>query len=418
MAPLTQLRHDYNIQKRLDDNVYIVRRRSDHVQFLGSRWDGSTVSPAFSGLLDRGAKGALSSLLNHPNLINYTESVADNVLCGRGTGTAVSSQRMLLWDFCDAGTLQNLLSAHPVTARTASPDSQEVVQFLPEGLCWHVLTSVLKSLSWLHEGHRDDVRLVCPSGRREFDDWLSDPDWLPVLHRDIRADNIFFQHPRGIETYGLCKLGNYGSCAVSNHVNDHFVGQVVSATRGDESLDTMRANMASNDMLSIEADKRPYTKATELFQLGRIVYEMMSTKKVPDPEGADAAAFDRQRDIDVLTGYSTNLRDTVRLLLASYRGPCNSNAETTGAMYSRARLAYTQWKSDTPDGKLHRDLVDDGWQRQVNDDERIRADEEMLARQGQRGTHHWTDASLLPQSRIAVPAVPTIPGAGALNDLS
>ncbi|KAL1881774.1 hypothetical protein Daus18300_000827 [Diaporthe australafricana] len=435
MAPIVQQRHDYNIQKRLDDNVYVVRRKSDNVQLLGSRWDNSVVTPAFSDLLSRGTKGALSSLLNHTNLINYTDTVADNILQGRATGTGVSSQRMLLWDFCDAGTLSNLFNEQPVLPVTTGPDNdQVVVHFLPEGLCWHVLLSVLKALSWLHEGHRDETRLTMPSGARTADDWYSEPDWLPVLHRGVQPDNIFFQHPRGIETYGLCKLGNYSSCAVSNHVNNHSIGQVVSATRGDESLVTLRANMASNNMLSIEAvsrafpgafafgslgsglkltratavkqDQRPYTKATELFQLGSVVYEMMSTYPVPDPEGPDAATFDRQRDIDALTGYSGVLRDTVRGLLASYRGPCDGRDGTAAAVHSRARTAYHHWKANTPDGKLHRDLVDDGWHRQANEDKRILADQEMHTRQGQRSTHFWTDDDLEPRHRVAMPPVP------------
>lgn len=257
MAPITQKRHGYRIEKKLDGDIYVVRRESDNEHFLGNKWDASTVDPAFNDLLERGTKGALGSLLNHPNLINYNDTVADNVVCGRGTTTpTVSAQRMMLWDFCDAGTLQNLLKQHPVVPKTAAPDSQVVTQFLPEGLCWHVLLSVLRALSWLHEGHRDDTRIEAPSGKRRQHDWFSDPDWLPILHRDIRPDNIFFQHPKGTETYGLCKLGNYSQCAVSGHVNSNFVGQVVSSTRGDESLNTVRAHLYAQDMSTINEVSR------------------------------------------------------------------------------------------------------------------------------------------------------------------
>ncbi|KAL2275145.1 hypothetical protein FJTKL_02482 [Diaporthe vaccinii] len=405
MAPITQERHGYRIEKKLDDNIYVVRRESDNEQFLGTKWDASTVDPAFSDLLERGTKGALGSLLNHPNLINYADTVADNVVCGRGTTTTtVSAQRMILWDFCDAGTLQNLLKQHPVVPKTAAPDSQVVTQFLPEGLCWHVLLSVLRALTWLHEGHRDDTRIEAPSGRRRQHDWFSDPDWLPILHRDIRPDNIFFQHPKGTETYGLCKLGNYGQCAVSGHVNSNFVGQVVSATRGDESLNTLRAHLYTQDLSNVNENQRPYTKATELFQLGRIVYQMMSTRPVPDPEDNDERALDPQGDINPLL-YSDGLKNTVRRLLSSYRGTCNSAYDLTSAVYSGARGAYLGWKAGTDDGKLHRDLVDDGWRRQVNADERIRRDEELLAAQRQLSSHRWTMEHLEPQPREAVPAV-------------
>lgn len=270
MAPIAQERHGYRIEKKLDDNVYVVRRESDNEHFLGTKWDASTVDPAFADLLERGTKGALGSLLNHPNLINYTDTVADHVVCGRGTTATVSAQRMLLWDFCDAGTLENLLSRHPVVPKTASPDSDVVTQFLPEGLCWHVLLSILRSLTWLHEGHRDDTRTEAPSGRRRQHDWFSDPDWLPILHRDIQPDNIFFKHPKGTETYGLCKLGNYSLCAVSPHVNSNFVGQVVSATRGDESLNTMRAHLYAEDMSTID------DCVSRAFQVGKVLLGVVS----------------------------------------------------------------------------------------------------------------------------------------------
>jgi serine/threonine protein kinase len=251
MAPITQKRHGYRIEKNIDDNVYLVSREADNEQFLGTKWDASTVSQPFSDLLERGTKGALGSLLNHPNLINYTDTVADNVVCGRGTATTVSAQRMLLWDFCEAGTLQNLFRHHPVLPKTAAPHSQVVTQFLPEGLCWHVLLSVLRALSWLHEGHRDDSSITGPHGRRKQHDWFSDPDWLPILHRNIRPEHIFFKHPKGTESYGLCKLGNYSSCFVSGHVNSNFTGQVVAASQGDESLTALRAHL-NGDVSSLE----------------------------------------------------------------------------------------------------------------------------------------------------------------------
>lgn len=153
-----------------------------------------------------------------------------------------------------------------------------------------------------------------------------------------------------------------------------------------------------------EQYQRPYTKATELFQLGRIVYEMMSTRRVPDPEDNTEAPFDPQGDIGPLL-YSDDLKNTVRRLLRSLRGTCNGPDDLTSVVYSGARAAYLEWKKNTPDGKLHRDLVDDGWQRQVNADERIRADEELLASQRQLSSHRWTVENLEPQPRQAVPPV-------------
>lgn len=134
----------------------------------------------------------------------------------------------------------------------------------------------------------------------------------------------------------------------------------------------------------------------------------MSTRQVPDPEpdaeGNPPPALDLQSDMNPLL-YSDCLKNTVRRLLSSFRGPCNGPDDLTSAVYFGARGAYLGWKNGTETGKLHRDLVDDGWRRQVNADERIRRDEELLAKQGQLSSHRWTAEHLEPQPREAVPAV-------------
>lgn len=132
---------------------------------------------------------------------------------------------------------------------------------------------------------------------------------------------------------------------------------------------------------------------------------MMSTRKVPDPEDQGAPSFCPQGNINPLL-YSDGLKNTVRRLLSSYRGPCNSADDLTSTVYVGARWAYLGWKKSTEDGKLHQDLVDDGWRRQFNADERIRQDTELLVRQGQLSSHRWTLEQLEPQRREAVPAVP------------
>lgn len=131
---------------------------------------------------------------------------------------------------------------------------------------------------------------------------------------------------------------------------------------------------------------------------------MMSTRPVPDPEDKNGPGFCLQGDINPLL-YSDCLKNQVRRLLSSYRGTCNSADDLTSTVYAAARGAYLGWKNGTDDGKLHRDLVDDGWRRQVNADDRIRRDEELLAAQRQLSSHRWTAEQLEPQPREAVPAV-------------
>lgn len=244
--------HDYNIIKRITDSCYVVQRKSDGTQLLGHPWDIHRTDPGFSALMDRGAKYAVGNVLNHPNLINHIDTQVDFAF--RGTTTQVASfQNMLLWDFCDAGTLEALFHEPPVKP-TKNTFSDTIGHFLPEGLCWHVVLSILKALAWLHEGYREEDYIVWRAdgtAERATRSRTLDPDWMPILHRDIKPKNIFFQHPRGTETYGLCKLGNFQNCFVSGHVNNRSGGQVVSIARGDERLENLRKTMAVDNIYTV-----------------------------------------------------------------------------------------------------------------------------------------------------------------------
>lgn len=97
--------------------------------------------------------------------------------------------------------------------------------FLPESLVWHVAIGVLRALMFLHEGKRDVISVEKDAATGQFKRVRTvkgppetEPDWLPILHRDIRAENIYLQHPRGIETYGQVKLGGFEQCYVSGSV--------------------------------------------------------------------------------------------------------------------------------------------------------------------------------------------------------
>lgn len=257
--------HDFNIVKSLGDNYYIVQRTSDGTQLLGHPWEIHETDPASSALMERGAKTAVSNVLNHPNLINPIETQVDYPF--RGTSTQVASQQnMLLWDFCDAGTLETLLKEPPV-GYVRDLVTQRVKHFLPEGLCWHVALSMLKALAWLHEGHREEDYVewtAAGTAERATRSRTLDPDWMPILHRDIRPGNIFFQHPRGTETYGLCKLGNFHKCFVSGHVNYRSGGQAVTVENGDEKLETLRKIMAVDNIYTVPKVSRPVSACLSL----------------------------------------------------------------------------------------------------------------------------------------------------------
>lgn len=190
----------------------------------------------------------LGIILNHQNLLSLKEFVTiQRPIIGQP-----QEQYFAVWDFCDAGTLANLLvrpNALPLNTKlypgddpngpkpnrdvdesnmTLDPqfldpegegepmETDENVpgtKHLPESLCWHVLTSVMRALAWLHDGSRDIQwgSNTAPS-RVKYD-----RNWEPMLHRNVIPENIFLMHPKRNETYGSCKLGNYSQLYITSH---------------------------------------------------------------------------------------------------------------------------------------------------------------------------------------------------------
>ncbi len=172
---------------------------------------------------------------------------------------------MFLWDYCDAGTLQNVLDDF-------SHDSDPLAAggFLPEGFVWHVALGLLRALQWLHEGARETYEVLPPlagkgsgggfedgaeercrrvRGRKE-----AEKGWMPVLHRDVRAENVFLQHPRGVETYGAVKLGNFERCWVAGS-GGKGVAAVVGMEEEDVSFGVLRERKGRWERDGMEVDK-------------------------------------------------------------------------------------------------------------------------------------------------------------------
>lgn len=242
-----------------DSNTRLIRRKADGQLFLGYPWEPSA---QFAGLLERGAGEAVAALLNHANLVNIINNISVQVFQGSSEDKV---EYFSVWDFCDAGSLSGFMRR---PAGTGGVPRQEVTadgrikKFLPESLVWHVALSMLKALAWLHEGYRQEPCIAWVGGEpipqirgwraEEEQDGALGEDWMPILHRNIRADNIFFQHPRGSETYGYCKLGNFSEAFVSGHVHNNSGGQVVCSEDDAVSLDKLRQYMAVEDIYTVK----------------------------------------------------------------------------------------------------------------------------------------------------------------------
>lgn len=231
----------YELITEIAPKVWKISRKDDRMEYLAHDITdtlftdrskltsaGQLLAPDGENLIEQ-----VKKILNHPNLVSLVDCFA---LQFSKSGKLGREQWFTVWDYCDAGNLGNLLVPSVPSPRGHNPsfnikrededededegededvemeDGSPGKLFLPESFCWHVLTSVLKALMWLHDGVRD-VRVQNYRLQRLHENL----DWQPMLHRNIHPQNIFIGYPRRREWYGPVKLGNYGRLYVSGH---------------------------------------------------------------------------------------------------------------------------------------------------------------------------------------------------------
>ncbi|KAH6981108.1 hypothetical protein BKA56DRAFT_51946 [Ilyonectria sp. MPI-CAGE-AT-0026] len=155
----------------------------------------------------------VAQILNHENLVSLVGRIDSRPFSKiqKNSQTQKKDEKLesyLVWDYCDAANLSALFREHPC---------KDYSYYLPESLCWHVLRALTRAVTYLHDGKRlrFDEGLL-PGASRAWR--TADADWLSILHRAIEPANIYFQHPRGTETYGQCKLANFSKATVTSHV--------------------------------------------------------------------------------------------------------------------------------------------------------------------------------------------------------
>ncbi|KAK1589758.1 uncharacterized protein LY79DRAFT_670366 [Colletotrichum navitas] len=417
MEDLDHPQPSFQLVKRVQDEIWLARRVAqnpsyvDGEEFIARKvddfdeyYEAGKYSMSFTTKRQRQVKGLMdllydcnlgrnvSHILNHENIISLAGYLRQQPVHPRVNAT----EDYLVWDICDAGTLENLL---------ANPDADaDPGCFLPESLCWHVLVSIMRALVWLHDGYRQEVNWA--SGERR---WMrTDAEWMPILHRGINAQTVFFQHPRGRETYGVCKLGKFGNAFVSGvparrdgapddeKPLPHSIGFPIAPKKGHMGL----ANMAKQwrEYLGTGRNgKRLYTLSDEHWALGAVLFRMMTGHSLPSLDGCRACRCihirrcakvscvyngehsGRECEHDAFRGchcptpctaetdvhidealhrarYSSNLVLAVRMLL-NY--DLEAPAVGTQGLAVEIEVLYRRWRSETEDGREYVDVDDD-----------------------------------------------------------
>ncbi|KAI1182918.1 hypothetical protein F5B17DRAFT_443862 [Nemania serpens] len=324
------LKYEFIIE--ISPNVWKISRKSDRMEYLAQdvtkklfidvnskpqrRTDyGRLLAPDGENLIQN-----VKAVLNHPNLVCLVDCFA---LQFSDSGKLGRERWFAVWDYCDAGNLGNLLlppqprpQDHTSTVKQESKDGdiemgdasleseeREDVKFLPESFCWHVLTSLLRALAWLHDGVYDVVQEE-DGGWKRIDEG---PDWSPMLHRNITPQNVFIGYPRRREWYGPVKLGNYGRLFISGHCQNAGLEHVPTFSKAIGPHPNKRFSQLKN-LVALDANHgsvyphqlgQPYTFVSEYRAVGEIIQAMMV-----EPTGSRHMERIRSQPV------KANLRDT------------------------------------------------------------------------------------------------------------
>ena len=100
-------------------------------------------------------------------------------------------------------------NSKPTHMTPTESEEQQEDWHMPEAFLWHVLKSVSLAIAYLQRGYTPERGI--------------DPDWDPIIHRDIHAANIFFDHDYLEDSKGFkfprVILANFGrACRMSDPI--------------------------------------------------------------------------------------------------------------------------------------------------------------------------------------------------------
>ncbi|RYP68572.1 hypothetical protein DL769_005491 [Monosporascus sp. CRB-8-3] len=163
----------------MNDGTYVVRKKLTGQLFVEKNYNGAV--PHLIPLI----KSEINMMkdLIHNSIIHYVASFVQD-----------SPFRATVYmEYCDRGSLRDPILTYKDRKKSHVPD------FVPEGFVWHAFVGLTDALGFLTTG-RSCVSLSL--GAAKSNGAAAAGSWMPVVHRDIKPDNVFL---RSRDTPGSAK---------------------------------------------------------------------------------------------------------------------------------------------------------------------------------------------------------------------
>ena len=251
--------------------------------------------------------------VRHPSLTFYTAAFIKPDL----------QDASLYIEFCDYGSLQNMIDGY-VKRYNDNPKPR-----VPEAFLWHVFIGLCDGLAYLQGG---DSFYGKPHASIR-------PDWEPILHRDIKPDNVLMRsrHKLGSSKYPYCVLSDFGLACEDRPETHPEVdeSQRIGSKLGTKLYwapellhDKYHYPKSTEDWSYFPKSKR-HSQCSDLWALGCSVFNLCTANPSnhgvghfksngPIPKGMThdqygQTTLSRVRDLQISDRYSPQLRTAIRI---------------------------------------------------------------------------------------------------------
>ncbi|ORZ05923.1 kinase-like domain-containing protein [Lobosporangium transversale] len=201
--------------------------------------------------------------LKHPNIVEFLERVIDRE----------NSFIYILMEYCEGGDLAAVIKRH-----------KESSLYIPEEFIWTIMTQLTMAL---HE---------CHCGMTKGDDNNPPQPRAPILHRDLKPDNVFLDANRNV------KLGDFGLSRSLTNPQKAFAETYVGTPY------YMSPELISESVYDVKSD---------IWSLGCIIFEMCALKPpfLADSQHELSLKIKMGRIQALPAQYSNELNHVVRSML-------------------------------------------------------------------------------------------------------